>query len=76
MGQKSEWDEVLSGVPQGTVSGPHDFIAFINDISSDISSRIRLFADDCIIYGSVQTKDDEEQFQEDLNKLVSWASTW
>ena len=37
-----------SGVPQGTVLGPLLFSLHIHDITSDIESEIRLFADDCV----------------------------
>ena len=47
-GVKSDWAPVLSGVPQCTVLGPLLFSLYINDISSDIESEIRLFADDCV----------------------------
>ena len=47
-GVKSDWAPVLSGVPQGTVLGPLLFSLYINDISSDMESEIRLFADVCV----------------------------
>ena len=47
-GAKSDWVPVLSGVPQGTVHGPLLFPLYINDISTDIDSEIRFFADDCV----------------------------
>ena len=57
-GVKSDWAPVLSGVPQGTVLGPLLFPLYINDISSDIESEIRLFADECVCYREI--KDEEE----------------
>ena len=49
-GVKSDWAPVVSGVPQGTVLGPLLFSLHINDITADIESEIRLFADDCVCY--------------------------
>ena len=46
-GETSEGAPVLSGVPQRTILGPLLFSLYINDISTDIDSEIRLFADDC-----------------------------
>ena len=48
----------MSGVPQGTVLGLLLFDLYINDISADIESEIRLFADDCICYRSSKTEED------------------
>ena len=60
-GVKSDWAPVLSGVPQGTVLGPLLFSLYINDISSDIESEIRLFADDCVCYREIK---DEKRHNE------------
>ena len=49
-GVKSDWAPVVSGVPQGIVLGPLFFSLHINDITADIESEIRLFADDCVCY--------------------------
>ena len=50
-GQQSKFVPVQPGVPQGTVLGPLMFLVYINDIiCGGISSNIRLFADDCILY--------------------------
>ena len=57
-GAKLDWAPVLSGVPQGIVLCPLLFPFYIYDISTDIDSEIRLFADDCVCYR--ETKDTEE----------------
>ena len=55
-GVKSDWAPVVSGVPQGTVLGPLLFSLHINDITADIESEIRLFADDCVCYREIKDK--------------------
>lgn len=41
---------VDSGVPQGSVLGPLLFLLFINDIVTDLSVPVKLYADDCVLY--------------------------
>ena len=65
----SEWIEVLSGVPQGTVLGPLLFLLFICDLPDVVSNFISLFADDAKMYGMCQ----DDSLQSDLNALVQWT---
>ena len=75
-GVKSDQAPVLSGVPQGTVLGPLLFSLYINDISSDIESEIRLFADDCVCYREIKDEEDTMKLQRDIDRLGSWARKW
>jgi len=63
----SEDVRVTSGVPQRSVLGPLLFLAYINDIRRNIESKIRLFADDCIIYRKIFNINDVEKLQTDLD---------
>ena len=75
-GIKSDWAPVVSGVPQGTVLGPLLFSLYINDISADIESEIRLFADDCVCYREIKNEEDTLKLQRDIDRLGSWARKW
>ena len=48
-GEGLDWVEVYSGVPQGTVLGRLLFHVYINDITRQINSNIKLFADDAVM---------------------------
>ena len=67
---------MVSGVPQGTVLGPLLFLLHINDLPSVASSKVRLFADDCLIYRNIKNKEDQIALQEHLNLLENWGNTW
>ena len=67
---------VTSGVPQGTVLGPLLFLLYINDLPDNISTSVRLFADDCILYTPIRTQNDSSLLQNDLLKLQKWQDTW
>ena len=63
-GESSDSCSVDSGAPWGTVLGPLLFLCHINDIPNCVKSKVRLFADDCLLYTSIKTFQDQIQPQE------------
>ena len=72
----SESIPVTSGVPQGSVLGPLLFIAYISDLPCAITSPATIFADDTKVYRRIQSIDDSQYLQEDLDSLADWCATW
>ena len=73
-GEMSEEQDVVSGVPQGTVLASILFIIMISDIDESLkSSIVRLFADDTRMSAKIRTKEDEELLQHDLEAVYAWA---
>ena len=75
-GQSSQLSNVLSGLPQGTVLGPLLFQCYINDLPNHLTTRVKLYAEDVLLYSPVSTVADCQNLQEDLDRLVQWAETW
>ena len=67
---------VSSGVPQGTVLAPLLFLCFINDLPQGISASVKLYADDVLLYKIIESTNDSESLQCDLNLLSDWANKW
>ena len=75
-GKASQWIEVNSGVPQGSILGPLLFIIFINGIDEGLMSDILKFADDTKIFGKAGTKESVNKLRADLQALLNWSEKW
>ena len=63
----------MSGVPQGTALGPLLFSLYINNITEDIDSKLRTFADNCVCYREIKDIEDTVKLQEAIDFLGCWA---
>ena len=74
-GTNSSWEDVSSGVPQGSVLGPLLFILFINDMPEVVDSNalLVLFADDAKLSREIAGPADKDAEQEDIDSLQEWS---
>ena len=76
-GTASDWRNVAAGVPQGSVLGPLLFLVYINDLTDNISSEMRLFADDSSLFTRVEGVElTHEKLVKDLQTITNWGYQW
>ena len=76
-GQYSSWVSFKAGVPQGSILGPLFFLMFVNDLSDNLDSNPKLFADDTSLFLVVQdTTLSAKNLSDDLKKINKWAFQW
>ena len=75
-GEFSNWTDVVSGVPQGSVLGPVLFTIYINDLDSGITNIIKKFADDTKLFGPAGSNDEINSIRADLKRLEDWSNLW
>ena len=75
-GISSDWTDVISGVPQGSVLGPILFILYVNDLPDKVKSYCEIFADDTKVYKEINNLKDYEDLQDDIFELCRWTTKW
>ena len=76
-GQSSDWTLITAGVPQGSILGPLLFLIYINDISENLKSDVKLFADDTSLFSAVfDPNTSAETLNNDLEQINRWAHQW
>lgn len=62
-GSASSWSPVLSGLPQVWAN------FFCDDLPTNIAYRIKLFADDCVLYRPINSIDDHLALKRAFDQL-------
>ena len=75
-GTFSDWLDVISGVPQGSVLGPLLFLLFVNELPEWISTNIKMFADDTKLWQRIRSESDSGSLQHDIDNLDAWSNKW
>lgn len=76
LGDYSDSVPVVSGVPQGTVLTPLLFLLYINVIAKEVNVKIRLFADDCVLYQEIVNIEDQIKLNNALGQRGQWCKDW
>ena len=73
-GQTSECLLVKACAPQGSILGPLFFLIFINNLSGNIISTVKLFEDDTSLFSIVHDSNTSvNELKKDLQKISEWA---
>ena len=68
----STWTSVNAGVPQGSILGP--FVVYIIDLSKNLSSNVKLFADGTSLSSVIHDVNvSTAELNENLRKISEWA---
>ena len=72
----SNWQNVISDVPQDSIFGPVLFIIYINDLPRDIIVLLFLFADDTKLMQNLISTTSHNGLQYDINRFIKWFKKW
>ena len=76
-GQHSSWADIKAGVPEGSILGPVLFLVYINDLTENLHSNPKLFADDTSLFLSVTDEAlSNSHLNDNLSEINDWVYKW
>ena len=76
-GEVSAWISVNAGVSQGSISEPLLFLIYINDLSNNLPSNVKLFADNTSLFSVTHDVNlPAKKLNDDLRKISNLAFQW
>ena len=67
----------ISKVPQGSILGSLFFLIYINDLSDELVSTVKLFADDTSLFSAVcDCNISAYELNNVVQKISEWACKW
>ena len=71
------WTDIEVGVPQSSILGPLFFLIYINDLSDNLITNPKLFADDTSLFSIVHDPNaTANDLNNDLAKINDWTYQW
>ena len=68
---------ILASIPQGSILGPLFLLIYIKDLSDDLSSNAKLFADDTSLFSVVHDKNiSVNELNNDSRRISNWDYQW
>ena len=72
-----EWQNVTTGIPQGSIVGSLLFLIYIDDLSGDLSSKAKLFANDTsLLTVTHDIATSANELNNDLKEISDWVFQW
>ena len=72
----SSWQWVSSGVSRRSALWSLLFALYVDELSSLVSSKLLMFADDIKLYHTIYSPEDCLILERDVNVLLKWLKCW
>ena len=73
-GQYDSWFSMEAVVPQGSILGPLLFFIYVNDLSNDLITNVKLFTDDTSLFSIVyKMNTSTTNLSNNLNEIKNWT---